>query len=164
MRRLNLDAQVSLQCRFEMVTPAFLDALEGLNVQLEFGLQTVIPEEYKAIGRPNNLRKVEHVVHELHRRDLDFEVSLIYGLPHQTLDSFKRSIEWCENNGIPRLRAWPLMLLRGTPLYDQKHQFGFKESIDQRIPIVIASDSFTEDEYRSMADLADSQEKRWENL
>jgi hypothetical protein len=56
------------------------------------------------------------------------------------------------------------MLLRGTPLYDQKHQFGFKESIDQRIPIVIASDSFTEDEYRSMADLADSQEKRWENL
>jgi len=157
MRRLNLKAQVSLQCRFEMVTPAFLDALDGLDVTLEFGLQTIIPKEYKAIGRPNNLRKVEQVIHELHTLELDFEVSLIYGLPHQTLDSFKKSLEWCEHHAIPRKRAWPLMLLRGTQLYEQKQLYGFKESTDQRIPIVIASNSFTEDEYLAMAELADNQ-------
>ncbi len=158
MKRLGLKAQLSLQCRFEMVTSAFLDALDGLNVQLEFGLQTVIPEEYRAIGRPNRMGKVEQVITELHRRGIDFEVSLIYGLPHQTLDSFKASLDWCERQAVPRLRAWPLMLLRGTPLYEQKDQFGFVESTDQRIPTVVASHSFTEVEYHAMAALAASKE------
>jgi len=159
MKRLGLKAQLSLQCRFEMVTPAFLDALDGLNVQLEFGLQTVIPQEYRAIGRPNNMPRVEQVIVELHRRSIDFEVSLIYGLPHQTLDSFKASLDWCERQAVPRVRAWPLMLLRGTPLYEQKDQFGFVESTDQRIPIVVASHSFTEVEYQAMAALAASKEQ-----
>lgn len=158
MKRLGLKAQISLQCRFELVTPEFLDALEGLDVQLEFGLQTVIPKEYKAIGRPNNMRRVEEVIAELHRRDIDFEVSLIYGLPYQTLDSFKESLQWCDKHLVSRLRAWPLMLLRGTPLYEQKKRFGLKESYDQKIPVVIASNSFTEDEYSAMAELALSKE------
>lgn len=159
MKRYRLDAQVSLQGRFEMVTPDFLDALEGLDITLEFGLQTIIPEECKAIGRPNNLRKIEEVISELHRRQIDFEVSLIYGLPHQTLTSFRQSVEWCHLRGIPRLRAWPLMLLRGTPLYDQKRQYGFKESTDLSIPVVTASHSFTESDYHLMMQLAAEQEK-----
>ncbi len=62
IKRSGLKAQLSLQCRFELVTPGFLDALNGLNVTLEFGLQTIIPREYKAIGRPNNMGKVEAVI------------------------------------------------------------------------------------------------------
>ena len=66
MKQLGLNAQISLQCRFEMITPEFLDGLDGLNTQLEFGLQTVIPKEYTAIGRPNNLDKIEMAITELH--------------------------------------------------------------------------------------------------
>lgn len=154
-KRVGLKAQLSLQCRLEMVTPEFLDALEGLNIFLEFGLQTVVPDEYKAIGRPNNLRKADLVIRELHKRNIDFEISLIYGLPLQTLASFKESINWCQERGVTQIRAWPLMLLRGTPLYEEKLRYGFKESVDQSIPIVIAGNSFTEDEHKEMAILAE---------
>ncbi|MNZ85188.1 coproporphyrinogen III oxidase [compost metagenome] len=149
-----MDAQLSLQCRFETCGPEFLDALEGLNVTLEFGLQTTVPDEYRAIDRPNHMEIVRNAIRELHERQIDFEVSLIYGLPNQTLDSFRASVDWCIKQQVPRLRAWPLMLLRGTPLYEKKEYYGFKESLDQRIPIVVASNSFSETEHACMARIA----------
>lgn len=153
-------AHFSLQCRFETCTPAFLDALAGLDVTLEFGLQTVVEAEYRAIDRPNNLRVVGERILDLHARQLDFEVSLIYGLPNQTLDSFQRSVDWCRQQQIPRIRAWPLMRLRGTPLYEQKAVYGFRERIDaQGIPIVVASNSFTETDHTEMARIASALEE-----
>lgn len=153
-----VDAQISLQCRFEMCSREFLDALEGLNVTLEFGLQTIAKDEYDAIDRPNNMEKVNSAIRELHERQIDFEVSLIYGLPNQTLTSFQTSVDWCIQQDIPRVRAWPLMLLRGTPLYDQKEHYGYKESTDP-IPIVVSSNSFSEAEHAEMACIASELEE-----
>lgn len=147
-------AEISLQCHFENCTPEFIDALEGLNVTLEFGLQTTIENEYRAIRRPNKLNMVTNTVHELNKRGIDFEVSLIYGLPNQTLTSFRESVDWCKELKIPRVRAWPLMLLRGTPLYDQKEQYGFKERTIQRIPIVVSSNTFSQSDHAEMDRIA----------
>lgn len=154
IKTTGVGAQVSLQCHFEMCTPQFLDALDGLNVTLEFGLQTIIEDEYRAIGRPNSMKKVRGVIRELHERQIDFEISLIYGLPKQTLNSFRESVGWCIKQKIPRVRAWPLMLLRGTPLHEQKDLYGFKENTDQRIPIVVSSNTFSEEDHAEMARIA----------
>lgn len=155
-KEIGLRAELSLQCRFELVDDAFLDALDGLNVALEFGLQTIHLEEGRAIGRPNNMERVEGVIRQLHGRDLDFEVSLIYGLPNQTLESFSRSVDWCLERNVPRVRAWPLMLLRGTPLHTDRARWGFAESIGERIPIVVSSRTFTADEHAQMAQIAEA--------
>lgn len=154
IKTAGVDAQLSLQCRFETCSSTFLDALEGLDTTLEFGLQTTIEAEYRAITRPNHMMIVRDKIRELHERQIDFEVSLIYGLPNQTLDSFRASVDWCQQQKIPRLRAWPLMLLRGTPLYEQKARYEFMESNDTRIPIVVASNSFSEREHAEMARIA----------
>ena len=154
IKAAGVDAQFSLQCRFETFSADFLDALDGLDVTLEFGLQTTVEAEYRAIKRPNHMGVVDNKIRQLQEREIDFEVSLIYGLPNQTLDSFRASVDWCLQRNIPRLRAWPLMLLRGTPLHEQKHLYGFRESTDQRIPIVVASNDFSEMEYAEMACLA----------
>lgn len=149
-----IDAHLSLQCRFEMLDDAFLDAVSALDVTLEFGLQTIHEAEGKAVRRPQQMNRVERWVDVLHRRGIDFEVSLIYGLPHQTLHSFEQSVAWCLDHGIPRVRAWPLMLLRGTPLYEERAKWGFVESTGDRIPIVVASHTFDRHEHREMQTLA----------
>lgn len=154
IKRAGLQAHLAFQCRFEMITDEFLDALAGLNVTLEFGLQTAIAAEGAAIDRPNNMAKVDAAISKLHAHAIDFEVSLIYGLPLQTLASFKESLRWCRERQVPRIKAWPLMLLRGTPLHKQKAQYGLKESTDLRIPLVIASNSFSETDYAAMQQLA----------
>ncbi len=153
-KEVGLTAQLALQCRFESVKDEFLDALQGLNVVLEFGLQTAITEEGKVIGRPNNLIMAERVIEKLKVRKIPFEVSLIYGLPKQTLASFRESLSWCWRQQVPVIRAWPLMILRGTPLDKQREEFGLIESEDQTIPHVIASNSFSHSDYRQMEALA----------
>lgn len=164
--------KVSFQCRFEMVKEEFLQKLvrlisQGANVVLEFGLQTVIKEEAKAIHRPNNLKKVEAVIISLHEKGIPFEASLIFGLPLQTLTSFKQSVNFCLRCRVPVVKAWPLMILRGTPLdsANVRQQFGLKErnicaseEIDRvqiNIPHVVGSSTFTEEDWKEMANIAE---------
>ena len=148
------DARLSLQCRFEMVDKAFLDAAGRVDAILEFGLQTVHDDEARAVGRPNNLGKVETVMADLNDRQIPYEVSLIYGLPLQTPGRFRKSVDWLLQRGAPKIRAWPLMLLRGTPLYHQRDRWGYLES-DDRIPIAIESDSLSRDDHDEMVRIAE---------
>jgi hypothetical protein len=86
------------------------------------------------------------------------------------VDSFVKSLEWClirapRNSAVV---AFPLMLLRGTPLYEAKERLGLVESSDivatfagrerllEGIPHVIASPSFTMHDWFKMGDLARS--------
>ena len=154
MRESGIVARLSLQCRFELVTDDFLDAVEPLDATLEFGLQTVHDDEARAVGRPNHMDSVERVIAKLNRRQIPYEVSLIYGLPFQTVGRFQESVDWCLERGVPRVRAWPLMLLRGTPIHEQREKWGYVESVGKRIPIVVESRWFSRSEHSKMADIA----------
>lgn len=153
---------LSLQTRFECIRgergERFLHLCERLNVCLEFGLQTVNREESSAIGRTNDEKQISEILFSLNDRGIPYEVSLIYGLPHQTVASFQRSIAFLEKHHCPIIKAFPLMLLRGTELCAQKHRWGLREAPigDYHIPVVIASSSFSEPEWHEMRSLASS--------
>jgi len=180
---------LSLQCRLEQCTKEFLDAVESLQnnnnakIILEFGLQTIIPDEMKVIGRINNIRKIERLLNEeIHPRKLWYEISIIYGLPLQTLDSFQTTIEWIQNRTLKpyaTIRAFPLMILRGTGLdsVNIKEQFSLiedanlanevflneanikQQNVDYKrqlsnIPHVISSNTFTRNDWIKMCKIA----------
>lgn len=164
--------KLALQCRLEMVTNEFLDLVEEVNqngrVVLEFGLQTIHKQEQYYIQRPNNMNKIKTILHEIEKRKIESEISLIFGLPGQTINSFQESIDFCKSFNIPTLHAFPLMLLRGTPLYDQKQSLRLIESseenfekisrITNNIPHVISSPSFTYDDWLKMAEISENLE------
>lgn len=165
--------RLNMQARFEMINSGFLNICtklqeHGVQVELEFGVQTIIKKESMIIKRMNNLKKLVSASEELRARNIPFEVSLIYGLPEQTLESFVSSLEWVKTFVKPTsIRAWPLMLLRGTPLHDMKTVFQMHEKIlnenleelDQTrqyngIPHVVESSSFSETTWDKMKSLA----------
>ncbi len=147
--------RLSLQSRFELIDTPFLDACAPLNVRLEFGLQTVHRAEMKAIRRMNDLKAADRVIAQLHTHRIPFEVSLIYGLPEQTLQSFQQSVEWCLERRVPVVRAFPLMLLRGTGLDLDRDRFGLVEN-DSPIPLVVRSLSFNEADWQQMCTIAEN--------
>ncbi len=165
--------RLNMQARFEMINPEFMrlcSALQenGAQVELEFGIQTINTKESKIIRRINNIKKVVSASEELHARKIPFEVSLIYGLPEQNFESFQASVEWVKTFIQPtRIRAWPLMLLKGTPLYDMKSIYKMREKVlDENleevdttrqykgIPHVVESSSFTDSTWDKMKSLA----------
>jgi len=162
MVKMKLKSKISLQTRFELIKAengkTFLNLCENLDVNLEFGLQTIIEEEYKVINRNNNIKAVKIVLDELNRRDIAYETSLIYGLPNQTVGSFQKSIDFLSANGCKKITAFPLMLLKGTQLYNEREKWNLKEKVldNYQLPYVVSSNSFTKTEYDQMKTIADN--------
>ena len=150
------NGKLSLQCHFSYLNAEFLELVREFDVCLEFGLQSVIPCEGKAIGRTNNMKKVGEFMVELTRQGIYYKVDLIYGLPAQTLDSFRSSVKFCREHGVPVLRCWPLMLLRGTKLatVEEREKWGFREN-NGTPPVVVSSNSFSEKDWERMRTLSD---------
>lgn len=154
--------QIALQARFEMLRQKagvkLLDKLSCLNVKLEFGLQTAVEAESVLINRRNDLQAAEDALKLVQERDIPLEVSLIYGLPGQTYDSFAQSIDWLQSRGVKDIKAWPLMLLRGTELQHQKQSLSLQEErIDDEgfgIPVVTQSYSYSRSDWERMHRLA----------
>lgn len=163
--KIDLKSELCLQVRFELITDEFLSLCSQLNVHLEFGLQTAIKEEYATIERPNNLKQIKKSILLLNRYKQSFEVSLIYGLPMQTVDSFRESIRFLTRQGITNIKAFPLMLLEGTDLKNKQDEFGLKEGHidDSGIPHVIASNTFTHNEWKIMHSIASNLETNLKN-
>jgi len=115
-----------------MVTSEFLYLVAELNKTgmclLEFGLQSIHPDEQKVIQRPNNMKKINKVIAEVNGMKIPYEVSIIYGLPNQTLNSYLETIEYLNKRNVPVIKAFPLMILRGTELYDKKKDLGLVEN------------------------------------
>ncbi|CAG8700726.1 14303_t:CDS:2 [Funneliformis caledonium] len=101
--------KLSLQTRFEIIKPQFIEKCSVLvneintNIQLEFGVQSIIKQESLIIQRMNNLKS--------------------------TIESFKESIKFVKELGAERVVAWPLMLLRGTELEKRKDELGLREEV-----------------------------------
>jgi len=147
--------RLSLQCRAEKCDEEFLQLASQLGVKLEFGLQTIHRHEGKAVNRVNNMRFVEKWLGRAKELGIDYEVSIIFGLPNQTLESFKQTVDWCLRNGVPVIKAFPLMLLRGTEVEQRRFEWGLVES-DGTMPVVIQSDTFSHKEWRDMFRLSEA--------
>lgn len=161
IKRLNFQETVfTLQSKIELLEKEsgshFLDLVQIVNAHLEFGLQTIIEDEYKVINRTNNLVKITRQLALLKERSISYEVSLIYGLPNQTFDSFRKSLDFLQDNGCSKITAWPLMLLKGTPLIEKKDSWDLKEEVlgEYNIPIVTSSSTFSKEEWLAMKELA----------
>lgn len=168
--------KLALQSRMEMVTEDFLKEIlkinETGNVVLEFGLQTIHKNEMQMIGRGNNMTKVAKILNNTRDMNISCEISLIFGLPGQTYVSFKESVEYCIAHKVKIIHAFPLMLLRGTPLYDNKETLGLVESNEiaseyiprvqsNVIPHVVQSNSFDYTEWKKMAELAERLQREY---
>jgi radical SAM superfamily enzyme YgiQ (UPF0313 family) len=154
--KIKLTALLSLQVRFERITNEFLSLCAQLNIHLEFGLQTTDIAESKVIERANNMNRVDKTIKLLQQWKQSFEVSLIYGLPGQTLESFKQSIAYLQQRNINNIKAFPLMLLEGTKLAENKNNYNIVEEVidGSGIPHVVECDSFTRAEWMLMRSYA----------
>ena len=161
------NSKVSLQIRPEKLNHRFLEAVtqSKADITLEMGVQTLIPDEMQLIDRvkgANPRRVVDKVKEKLllaEEYPVKKEISLIYGLPKQSISSFMYTLDWCKSNTNAKVVSFPLMLLRGTPLYYRKNElklvegvrhFTDKHRISDNIPHVISTPTMTEKEWWKM--------------
>lgn len=155
-----IDSQISIQVRFEEIKGKngirFIDICNKLNVVLEFGVQSLIENECEIIGRKNDRNNIEKIIKIMNDRGINYEISLIYGLPEQSVKTFKDTIMHLQSMGCKKMKMYPLMLLKGTKLYEEKDKWGLKEEFfKDDIPLVIESNSFSKLEWEKMRQIAE---------
>jgi radical SAM superfamily enzyme YgiQ (UPF0313 family) len=155
-----IDSQISIQVRFEEIKRGkgikFIDICNKLNVVLEFGVQYLIENECKIIERKNDSNSIEKIIKIMNGKGINYEISLIYGLPEQSLKTFKDTIMYLQSMRCKKMKMYPLMLLKGTKLYEEKDRWGLKEEFfEYDIPLVIESNSFSRLEREEMRLIAE---------
>jgi radical SAM superfamily enzyme YgiQ (UPF0313 family) len=90
---------------------------EAHFTSLEVGLQTTDDNVLATVERRLRLQKFIDGVNHLKANGLAFEVQLIYGLPGETRDTFRKSLNFAASLDPPNLSVFPLMVLPGTELW-----------------------------------------------
>ena len=159
-RELCLKTHLSLQVRADLIRDnpgeQFLELCTGLNTILELGIESIHKSELDILNRPTDLNHIRSVFTRLRQLMIPFEISLIYGLPNQTPDSFKASVAWAIENGCSRVSCFPLKLIPGTMLHSTASKLKLVEEkwgyLD--IPYVISADTFDSNDWEEMRTVA----------
>jgi len=158
----DMNCTFAVQARFETLARSegreFLELCSGGNIHLELGLQTVVPEEMEAIGRKNNLRQVREGMALLNELGVHYEISLIFGIPGQTLESFVESVNFVLRNGCTAIQCFPLRIPRGSTLEETvRAQCVREKELPDNFGIaqVVQSFSFSERDWHRMGSIAE---------
>ena len=93
---------------------------------VEVGLQTTDVTALATVERRLKLEKFLGGIEHLKAHEIEFELQLIYGLPGETTESFRRSLEFAVSLDPPKLAVFPLMVLPGTELWRKADVLGLE--------------------------------------
>lgn len=104
----------------EDITPEALPAWRELGVnRVSIGVQSFNDDELTAIGRIHDAARAREAVAMAVGTGLRTNLDLILGLPHQTAESFERTLNDAIDLGAGHLSLYMLDLEEGTPLHAQ---------------------------------------------
>lgn len=110
------DAEITVECNpsdadgrlFEMLARA------GVN-RISLGLQSAVDEERKALGRRAGVGEVAECIRLAKAAGItNLSLDLMLGIPGQTVDSLRRSIDFCVQAGVTHISAYLLKIEDGT--------------------------------------------------
>lgn len=118
------NAEITFEANPDSVTPRLLRRLraEGFN-RVSLGIQSDDDEILKDIGRPHTYAQAVAAVKMIRRAGYkNLSVDLMYGLPGQTLEGWKNTLQAVAKLDADHISCYGLKLEEGTPLYQRQEQ------------------------------------------
>lgn len=114
------DAEISMEANPEDVDVAALEAWRALGVnRLSIGVQSFHDGELQAISRVHDRARAIHAVSAAVKSGVRTNLDLILGLPGQTSQSFRETLDTAVDLGAGHLSLYMLDLEEKTPLQTQ---------------------------------------------
>ncbi len=104
------DAEVTVECAPGTLTPAVLDSLLQCGVnRVSLGVQSFVDQEAAAVGRLHKHATVIGDIARLRAAGItNINIDLIEGLPHQTAETWHRSLAETIDTGVPHVSVYML--------------------------------------------------------
>lgn len=139
--------KLSIMCRPEFLSDRVIEALPRLNVVwVQVGIQTLNPACHFLIGRGCKEEDFQRISDKLWEQDVYLHLDLIIGLPHDTLEYFKKSFDFAIDLRPLSLQVKQLFRNPNTlfDLYPEK--YGIKTEATKQlfnVPVVQSSNTFS---------------------
>jgi len=105
-----------LEVRSEFLDEEQAELYAELGCTLQIGLQTAHPDVARNIGRPFSPETFQEKLLPLHEHEVPYGLDLIYGLPGDSLEGFRESLDFALGCAPNHLDIFPLSVLPGTRL------------------------------------------------
>jgi radical SAM superfamily enzyme YgiQ (UPF0313 family) len=127
------------------------------RISLEFGLQSIIPCEMEMLCRKNNISHIKKVMRKLNENGIKYSISIIYGIPGQTVDTLQQTIDFIEENGCHKICAYPLRLPKNSKMRKRKDELQIQEIPDEpfSLSLVCQCFSFSQADWEKMYTLVE---------
>ena len=116
--KVDRDAEITLEANPDSVSPKMLAKLRsgGFN-RLSLGMQSALDGELRAVGRPHTAEQTVQAVAAAQKAKFkNISLDLIYGLPGQTMDSWRVTLARAVDLGPQHLSCYGLKVEENTPL------------------------------------------------
>ncbi len=130
------------EARAEFIDRELAKAFTKIPCSLQFGLQSADPEILRHVNRSLNKKLFTKNIAILNEEGVIFGFDLIYGLPKDNLEGFKKSMDFALSLYPNNLETFRLSVLPGTSLFETAHELGL-EFLSESPYNVIKSDTFS---------------------
>ncbi|OPX27750.1 MAG: TIGR01212 family radical SAM protein [Campylobacteraceae bacterium 4484_166] len=112
---------LSIGTRTDSITDEVLDFLVLLNkkidITIEYGVQSIYDETLEKINRGHNFQNIKEWILKTKQKGLDVCAHIIFGLPDETIDMMKKTVDETIKLGVDSIKYHPLYVTKNTKLY-----------------------------------------------
>lgn len=111
------NAEITVECNPSSVDKKLLTHLKEAGVnRISMGMQSAVDEERKVLGRLSDSNRVQAAVQLIKSCGIDnISLDLMLGVPFQTKDSLRRSLDFIIAQQVKHISAYMLKIEDGTP-------------------------------------------------
>lgn len=115
-------AEITLECNPSGLEDSFFSQVRGAGVnRVSLGLQSAVDGERRALGRRADAETAHRAVELAKRAGIDnISLDLMLGIPNQTQETLKESVEFCAAADVRHVSAYMLKLEEGTWFYNNR--------------------------------------------
>ena len=120
------NAEITIECNPDDLSEEYVGGLRCLAFnRVSMGVQSFSDEHLSRLRRRHTAAQAVEAVRRLQKSGIaNISIDLIYGLPGETLQEWKKDLDAAFSLDVPHLSAYHLMYEEGTPLYKlyQQHK------------------------------------------
>ena len=127
------DAEVTMECNPDDITPDFAGMLGGLPVnRVSMGVQTFSDARLRFLRRRHGADDAWRAVKTLRQAGIsNISIDLMFGFPREPLDDWLTDIDHALSLGVEHISAYSLMHEEGTPMYEMLQRGEIKETDEE---------------------------------
>lgn len=129
-----------LEAKADFIDRHTASLLSGLNCSVQLGLQSINEQVLRTIHRPLDLDTLTEKVHLLQAEGVVYGFDLIFGLPQDNYAGFRDSIDTVLGFSPNHLHIFPLAILPGTRLAQQRDRYGIQAQSEPPYELISSSD------------------------